>query len=149
MKYLIKILFLLTFILPTFAASSAPSPAGDWTGFYEDTQIPGAKIHVTVDQNGILNAYYIETYPKKDETLPTTCEGCPGTFANKPLKNLPMLWGLVHKHGKWVDGHGFSLERKQKFAATAWLSDDGNTLYVRGKVGLFSKTQKLQRLTSG
>jgi uncharacterized protein (DUF2147 family) len=145
MKYLCKILGLLIFTGSAFAASH--SPAGDWLGFYEDTTIPGAKVHVNVDEKGILSAYYVEIYPKAGEKIPTTCSDCSGKFKNKPLKNFPMLWNLKPQKGKWVNGKGYSLERRRNFAATAWLSEDGNTLFVRGKVGLFSKVQKLKRLT--
>lgn len=145
MRYLC--LLLLMFINPVFADNK--SPAGDWLGFYEDTQTPGAKIQVTVDKNGLLSAHYIELYPKAGEKIPTTCTDCTGEFKDKPLMNMPMLWDLHYKDGKWIDGHGFSLERKRTFHASAWLSEDGNTLYVRGKVGLFSHTQQLQRLTFG
>lgn len=147
MKYLFQLFLLFVFISPAFAANK--SPAGEWMGYYEDTQIPGAKVRVILDDTGILNAYYEVIYPKKDEKIPATCEDCPGKFANQPLKGLPMLWDLKPEKGQWVDGDGFSLERNQTFAATAWLSDDGDTLFIRGKVGLFSKTQQLKRLTSG
>ncbi len=147
MKYILRFLFLFAVLTPAFAATH--TPAGDWLGTYEDTNIPGAKIHVSVDKNGNLSAHYVEVYPKAGEPIPQNCINCPGTFLDKPLKNMPMLWDLHYKNGKWVDGHGFSLERKRIFDASVWLSKDGNTLFIRGKVGLFSKTQELQRLTQG
>lgn len=148
MKILLKCL-LMMFASSTFA--TAHSPVGNWIGFYEDTDIPGAKINVSIDKNGVLNAYYEELYPKKSgEIIPSTCIDCPGSFKNKSLKNLPMLWGLKpDDDGKWVDGHSFSLERNGIYDATAWLSADGNTLYVKGSVGFLSKTLELQRDTSG
>jgi uncharacterized protein (DUF2147 family) len=146
MKILLHcILFI--FVSPLWAAPQ--NPTGDWLGFYEDTKIPGAKAHVSVDKNGVLSAYYVELYPKAGETIPTTCIDCPEPFKDKPLKNMPMLWDLKYKDGKWVDGKTFSLERKEIFDASAWLSEDGKTLYVRGSLGFISKTQELQRLTSG
>lgn len=90
MKYVIKCLVLLIFACPVFAAT--PSPVGEWLGHYEDTDIPGAKVRVTLDDNGTLNAYIEEVYAKPGETVSDICLQCPGKFKDQPLKNLPMLW---------------------------------------------------------
>jgi uncharacterized protein (DUF2147 family) len=147
MRSLFKILFLLFLAMPVFAASH--SPAGEWKVFYEDTQIPGGKVKITVDKNGTLNGYVTEIYPKANETIPSTCVGCPGSFKNLPLHNLRVLWDLRPQGTEWTDGHGISLERKLIYKATVWLSETGDILFVRGRVGIFSKTQQWQRLTSG
>ncbi len=146
MKYLSAVLLLLSFISPAFAA---PSPAGEWLSFYKNTDMPSAKINVTLDNQNQLNAYIVEAYPKPGEAAPTICTACPADFNNKPLKNMPLLWDLKPKGHKWVDGHGISIEEKRLFSATVWLSDDGNTLFVEGKIGFIGKTQQFKRFTSG
>lgn len=77
------------------------------------------------------------------------CTKCPGSLKNKPVEGLQILTGLkADGNNKWSDGKLVDPETGKVYSGKITLSDNGQSLDLRGYVGtpLFGRSQTWQRI---
>ncbi len=133
--------FWLLSILTVFYVSvaAAKAPVGNWTTIDDKTGKKRSLVHLSVE-DGELSGKILHVYAEAGDT--GICKLCPGTFKNKPIKNLTFLWGLKENpDGSWSGGE--ILDPKSGKIYHARMTQKGDKLYVRGYVGvpLLGRTQ--------
>jgi uncharacterized protein (DUF2147 family) len=133
-------------LLVSVPAISAPAPIGLWE--YKDSK--GVRAHVrVVIVNGVLNAIIEKPFPRAGEPADPRCDRCPGSFKNKPIRGLRIVWGARAKaDGSWQDGSILDPDNGSIYSVTIRPSSDGKTLNIRGFVGfsLLGRTSIWRRL---
>ncbi|MGM8885155.1 DUF2147 domain-containing protein [Psychrobacter sp. 1U2] len=77
------------------------------------------------------------------------CTKCPGSLKNKPVEGLQILTGLkADGNNKWSDGKLVDPESGKVYSGKITLSDNGQSLDLRGYVGtpLFGRSQTWKRI---
>ncbi|MCG3882397.1 DUF2147 domain-containing protein [Psychrobacter sp. Ps3] len=77
------------------------------------------------------------------------CTKCPGSLKNKPVEGLQILTGLkADGNNQWSDGKLVDPESGKVYSGKITLSDNGQSLDLRGYVGtpLFGRSQTWQRI---
>mgnify|MGYP006397591209 FL=1 len=77
------------------------------------------------------------------------CTKCSGSLKNKPVEGLQILTGLkADGNNQWSDGKLVDPESGKVYAGKITLSDNGQSLDLRGYVGtpLFGRSQTWQRI---
>lgn len=129
-QWKLSVLAVLSFFISSFAY--AASPAGNWTTTDDQTGRKRAVVHISAS-GGNLSGSIVKVFPQPGDT--GICSKCPGSFKNKPIKGLQIIWGLKDKgNGEW-DG-GQILDPKTGKVYKAKMTLKGNKLYVRGYVGI-------------
>ena len=83
------------------------------------------------------------------EKADALCTKCPGSLKNKPVEGLQILTGLkADGSNQWSDGKLVDPESGKTYSGKLTLSDNGQTLKLRGYVGspVFGRSQTWQRL---
>ena len=83
------------------------------------------------------------------EKADALCTKCPGSLKNKPVEGLQILTGLkAEGSNQWSDGKLVDPESGKTYSGKLTLSDNGQTLKLRGYVGspVFGRSQTWQRL---
>lgn len=78
------------------------------------------------------------------ESQAKRCKKCPGDFNDKPIEGLQFMWGLTQDEpGQWSGGSILDPKSGKIYKAKAELAEDGNSLTVRGFIGisLFGRSQ--------
>lgn len=130
-------LFLAVCYLPLAFASA--TPAGNWTSIDDKTGKKRAVINLSISGD-TLNGSIVKVFPQPGDT--GICTNCTGKFKDKKVAGLNIVWGLKDKgNGEW-DG-GYILDPKSGKIYRAKMTLKGNTLYVRGYIGvsLLGRTQ--------
>lgn len=118
---------------------------GAWQTINEKDGKPESIVRIERQGNEFVGT--IEKLLRPSRPNPT-CDKCPGEFANKPIESLKFFWGLQsvsdgYDGGSILDPAGGSIYRLKAF-----LSPDGNTLTIRGYLGisLLGRSQSWQRV---
>lgn len=136
---------------PTAAGAddSAPPTA---TGFWEaqdDNGKPEGWFLFT-QKNEVYSARLIKGFKKEgDDTPPKpTCDKCPGKKKGAHIMGLTLFWGMKRDGLNYSDGSVLDPRDGSIYHAKMWLDEDGQTLHVRGYLGIsmFGKTQDWRRL---
>lgn len=127
-----------------FASSAyAQDITGQWRTIDDATGKPKAVVEIR-ESNGVYNGTIVQLMPG----IENTCPGCKGDRANAPLVGMTVLTGLRQADGKYSGGRIFDPKSGNTYRARAELSGDGNTLKVRGYMGIsaLGRTQTWQRV---
>lgn len=127
-----------------FASSAyAQDITGQWRTIDDATGKPKAVVEIR-ESNGVYNGTIVQLMPG----IENTCPGCKGDRANAPLVGMTVLTGLRQTDGKYSGGRIFDPKSGNTYRARAELSGDGNTLKVRGYMGIsaLGRTQTWQRV---
>ena len=138
----INIIFLFTIFIK---CSFALSPTGTWVSIDDKTEKPRSEIKVW-ESYGKLYGKIIKVYGMKDEQ--TVCTRCTGSFKDKLIKGLTIMWDLDSKgNSVWGGGKILDPESGKIYNVKIKLSPSGNELEVRGYIGVstFGRTQKWTR----
>lgn len=109
----------------------ADSPAGNWTTIDDLTGKKRAVISISVSGD-TMSGTIVEIFPQPGDT--GICSKCSGAFKGKAIKGLTILWGLKN-NGKGVWEGGKILDPKNGKIYNAKVTQQGNTLHVRGYIG--------------
>ncbi|MBB3107919.1 uncharacterized protein (DUF2147 family) [Psychrobacter luti] len=85
----------------------------------------------------------------KKENADALCTKCPGSLKNKPVEGLQILSGLkADGNNQWSDGKLVDPESGKTYSGKLTLSDNGQSLKLRGFVGtpVFGRSQTWQRI---
>jgi uncharacterized protein (DUF2147 family) len=132
---------------PVGAASAAePTPVGVWRQF--DDRKGDLRSVIRIDLvNGELVGTIVKAVLRPGEPANPTCEKCPGETKDKPIEGLRFLWGLKGAGRDWDGGRVLDPEDGKVYRVKVRLSEDGQSLDVRGYVGisLLGRTQRWVR----
>ena len=117
------------------------SPVGVWKNIDDETGKPMALIRVWEHKNVL--------YGKVTKGLDTgkgdgICHLCKGKKKDKPIVGMQILWGLKKVNDNlWDDGYILDPNNGKTYRCKITLSPDGQTLQVRGYIGvpLLGRTQ--------
>ncbi|MDO3381390.1 DUF2147 domain-containing protein [Gilvimarinus algae] len=126
-------------------AKAAPVE-GQWMTVDDKDGTKKSIVELRVTEEGSLEGRILTLLQEKSKGK--TCEKCPGEFRDKPLEGLRFMWGLTQEEtGQWTEGQILDPKSGKVYKAKVSLSDDGQTLTVRGFIGfsLFGRSQVWQR----
>lgn len=131
----------------TIAARLQAAPIeGTWVTIDDKDGSQKSLIELKINAQNELTGTITRLLQEKNQGL--ICEKCPGTFKDKPVEGLTIMWGLRPAgEGQWREGKILDPKSGKIYKARVELSDDGQELNVRGFVGfsLFGRSQTWQR----
>lgn len=117
-----------------------------WQTIDDKTGEKKAVIQLT-ESGGKVSGKIIKVLNK--EKADALCTKCPGSLKNKPVEGLQILSGLKADGNKqWSDGKLVDPESGKTYSGKLTLSDNGQSLKLRGFVGtpVFGRSQTWQRI---
>ncbi|WP_350587742.1 DUF2147 domain-containing protein [Psychrobacter sp. 78a-MNA-CIBAN-0178] len=99
------------------------------------------------ESNGKVSGKIIKVLNK--ENAKAVCTKCPGSLKNQPVEGLQILSGLkADGNNTWSDGKLVDPESGKTYSGKLTLSDNGQSLDLRGYVGspLFGRSQTWKRI---
>ena len=117
-----------------------------WQTIDDKTGEKKAVIQLT-ESGGKVSGKIIKVLNK--EKADALCTKCPGSLKNKPVEGLQILSGLkADANNQWSDGKLVDPESGKTYAGKLTLSDNGQSLKLRGFVGtpVFGRSQTWQRI---
>lgn len=139
-------ILLIFFMLNGFAAS--PSPVGDWQTVDDVTKQPRGIIRIK-EKDGMLAGYIIKIDYRPGEGPEDVCKKCTDFRKNQKILGMNVLWHMVAlADNTWGNGNILDPENGKVYQCKMKLSDDANTLQVRGYIGipLLGRTQIWTRI---
>ena len=117
-----------------------------WQTIDDKTGEKKAVIQLT-ESGGKVSGKIIKVLNK--EKADALCTKCPGSLKNKPVEGLQILSGLkADGNNQWSDGKLVDPESGKNYSGKLTLSDNGQSLKLRGFVGtpVFGRSQTWQRI---
>ena len=126
-------------------AAAEPSAAGLWQRS-EDGK-PAVWV-LFVDHNGVFEGAIAKTFPKPGEESSDVCTKCEDDRKDKPILGLSFIRDMKRNGLEYKDGNILDPRDGSVWHAQMTVSDDGQTLHVRGYVGVpwLGKTEDWTRL---
>lgn len=147
MKRIVSGLLTLTIgTLLSTATLAASLNGSQWQTVDEKTNEKKAIVQLT-EKNGQVSGKIIKVLdPTKADK---TCTKCSGTLKNQPVQGLNFLTGLkASGDNTWTDGTLVDPESGKVYSGKVTLSDNGQSIKLRGYVGspVFGRTQTWSRV---
>ncbi|UJF24670.1 DUF2147 domain-containing protein [Suttonella sp. R2A3] len=123
----------------------AASPVGVWQTFDEDSGEKKSEVEIIELSSGEL-AGKILLLNQKPGAL---CVECKGSKKDQPIEGMTVIWGLQPDgENEWTDGEVLDPANGKTYNLKIELSEDGNTMDLRGYVGvsLLGRTQTWKRI---
>lgn len=140
---------LLTFTAGALLSTSALAASLDGTQWQTIDDKTGEKKAIIQlnESNGRVSGKIIKVLdPQQAKAV---CTKCPGSLKNKPVEGLQILSGLkADGNNKWNDGKLVDPESGKTYSGKITLSDNGQSLDLRGYVGtpMFGRSQTWKRI---
>ena len=126
--------------------ASEPSAAGMWAQVYPDGRVGGW--FLIFENNGVYQGAIAKMFLKPGEDPNPICTHCTGDQKNTPSLGLIIIKGMQRKGLVYENGTILDPRDGQVYQAKLTLSPDGQSLTVRGFLGieLFGQNQVWKRL---
>jgi uncharacterized protein (DUF2147 family) len=131
--------------MPYRAANYANSPVGLWTTIDDKTNQVRSIIRIW-ESNGVYYGTLEKIFKQPGDT--GICSSCKGSFKNKPILGLTIIWGLKRTSDRvWSGGQILDPHNGNVYRVMLTLSNDGRSLRARGYIGfsVFGRTQNWYR----
>jgi uncharacterized protein (DUF2147 family) len=147
-KYLMIAAALLTLVSTCYAVGGEPSAAGLWQSLDDDTHQPNAWFLIRDSGNGVYTGTIVKMFLKPGEDPNIVCDRCADDRRAKPWLGLEIIRGMKRDGMKYTDGTILDPRDGDIYSAQMTLTPDGQTLVVRGYLGisLLGKNQYWTRL---
>jgi uncharacterized protein (DUF2147 family) len=124
-----------------------PSAVGLWEQVDEKSGKPESWFKIT-ERNGVYVGNIVKIFFKPGEDENWVCDKCEGDERGKPVLGLALIKGMQRKGLEYENGTIMDPRDGSVYHAVMKLSPDGQTLDVRGYLGiqLFGRTQTWNRL---
>jgi len=122
-------------------AATATSPVGTWATISDETKKKRAIVKIT-EQGNKLTGTIIKVFKEPGDT--GMCHNCPKPFTGKKVAGLNFLWDLKETgQNTWTGGRILDPKTGKIYKAKQTVNKDGNSLFVRGYIGipLLGRTQ--------
>jgi uncharacterized protein (DUF2147 family) len=131
------------------AVTAAPqaTPSGRWKVVSDVTNKPVAIMKV-FEQDGEYRAMIEKILDKAPDEAPSLCERCPGALKGQPIEGLVIMHGLKARGEGYGGGRILDPDSGNYYRVKMSLGTDGETLRVRGYLGvsLLGRTQTWYRV---
>jgi len=128
-------------------ATFAQSAVGTWRQVDDKTGEVRSLVTIT-EGNGTLTGRVSKLFLRADEDPNPICRKCSGDKHNQPILGMIFIEGMKQSGLEYHDGTILDPEDGEVYSGKMQLSPDGDTLTVRGFVGmpLFGRSQTWTRL---
>ena len=148
MKLRSALVFALLAATTSMARADHTTAAGLWEA-KDDDGFTNAWFLFT-EKNNVYSARLVKGFRKPGDTTPIReiCEVCPGEKKGAHIMGLTLFWGMKRDGLHYTGGSVLDPRDGSVYHAKMDLSDDGQTLAVRGYLGIemLGKTQTWHRL---
>jgi uncharacterized protein (DUF2147 family) len=139
---------LVSLIATSYGLRADPSPIGLWQAVDDDTKQPTGWFLIR-EQNGVYTGIIAKMYLKPGEDPNAICDQCKDDRKNHTWLGLELIRGMQQESAdKYAGGTILDPRDGKVYKATMTVSPDGQTLTVRGYLGveLLGRNQYWQRL---
>lgn len=122
-------------------AATVISPVGTWATISDETKKKRAIVKIS-EQDHKLTGTIIKVFKEQGDT--GMCHNCPKPFTGQKVAGLNFLWDLkATGQNTWTGGHILDPKTGKIYKAKLTMNKDGNSLFVRGYIGipLLGRTQ--------
>ncbi len=145
---LLTVATLASLIGSAYSLRADQSPLGLWQAVDDDTKQPTGWFLIR-QQNGVYAGIIAKMFLKPGEDPNAVCDQCKDDRKDHPWLGLELIRGMQQeKPDKWAGGTILDPRDGKVYKATMTVSPDGQTLTVRGYLGveLLGRNQYWQRL---
>lgn len=132
----------------TTARADEPSAAGFWQ--YQDDEGHPLAWFLFTEKNDVYSARLVKGFKKPGDDKPPTliCTECPGKKKGAHIMGLTLFWGMKRDGLNYTEGSVLDPRDGSIYHAKMWIDEDGQTLHVRGYLGIpmLGQTQDWHRL---
>ena len=111
------------------------TPVGLWQGVDDATKAPTGWFLIS-EHDGVYAGIIAKMFLKPGESPDTVCDRCTDDRHNHPWLGLEIIRGMRQDGDKYVDGTILDPRDGKIYKAMMKLSPDGQTLIVRGYLGI-------------
>lgn len=137
---------MLMVMLASGAYAEPASPAGVWRTIDDKSKKERSVIRIT-ESGGEFRGVVEKLFDEPGEDPAHLCKDCKGERKDQPIIGMTILWGLKKQGDGWAGGEILDPKNGKIYRAKMTLSEDGNSLNVRGFIGvsLIGRTQTWNR----
>jgi uncharacterized protein (DUF2147 family) len=123
------------------------SPVGVWRTIDDKTKVERSVIRISEAEGGELRGVVEKIFDQPGDDPAHLCKECKGERKDQPIIGMAILWGLKKQGDGWAGGEILDPKNGKIYRAKMSLSEDGNSLNVRGFIGvsLIGRTQTWHR----
>ncbi len=133
-RYMMAAMALLT-LGAGHALGAEPTAVGLWQAIDQDTGQPTGWFLIR-DHDGIYDGTIVKMYLKPGESMSVVCDRCTDDRHDKPWLGLDIIRGMKRDGLHYEDGTILDPRYGQVYSAMMNLSPDGQSLIVRGYLGI-------------